>query len=145
MQICYTSLSCCTTPKRLQICHTMLSCRYTKKLSCRSVAQCSTPLSPRISAGDGPSAADLAATVQQLLDGSLRGIERTAPPSYLPPPATPTTVHGRRHQQHLPPVADPRAATAERQGTYGQPAAARASRARRDGRATAHSLPCRPG
>ena len=34
-----------------------------------------TPPSPRISAASSPLTADLAATVQQLLDGSLRGIE----------------------------------------------------------------------
>ena len=46
-----------------------------------------------------------------------------------PRPLVPTTSTSRRR---------PRAATTEHQGTYGQPAAARASRAGRDGCATAH-------
>ena len=58
------------------ICRTTLSC-------------CRTPPSPRISANGSPSIADLAAMAQQLLDGSLRGIEERLRRAICPLPPHP--------------------------------------------------------
>ena len=161
MLICCITLICCTTPIILRKCLQSRSVPFSCALSCSyairrgnctyptrarkqlwwiistvhcfwrrsnsSSSPCSrrdTPLTPRISADGSSSAVDLAATVQQLIDGSLRGIKEQLRRFVCPFPPVP----------HLLSVAHPRAATAERKGTYGQQAAAQAN----SGHATAH-------